>query len=116
MAVVGRSYSQLVNEEADFVIGDVPFTSPRHMVWNKTDGRIQVYAQRSSGQILGAELLGHQAEHLAHLLALAITHGLSVDDFLKMPIYHPSAEEVLKRAIEQAKWKCNPPISRSTSS
>jgi len=50
-------------------------------------------------------LLGHQAEHLAHLLALAITHKMTAAQFLTMPIYHPSAEEVLKRALDQARFQ-----------
>ncbi|MDP6968916.1 MAG: dihydrolipoyl dehydrogenase [Gammaproteobacteria bacterium] len=103
MAIVGRSFQQL--EGTDIVIGDVPFTSPRHEVWKKPQGRMQVYLDKYSGEILGAELLGHQAEHLAHLLALAITHKLTAAQFLAMPIYHPSAEEVLKRALDQARFQ-----------
>ena len=103
MAIVGRSFEQL--EGTDIVIGDVAFNSPRHEVWKKTQGRIHVYLDRHSGQILGAELLGHQAEHLAHLLALAITHKMTADQFLEMPIYHPSAEEVLKKALDEARFQ-----------
>ncbi|MEH6443670.1 MAG: dihydrolipoyl dehydrogenase [Oceanospirillaceae bacterium] len=103
MAIVGQSYHQLRGTQ--IVIGDVPFNSPRHEVWKKTQGRIQVYLDASSGEILGAELLGHQAEHLAHLLALAITHKMTADQFLEMPIYHPSAEEVLKKALDNARFQ-----------
>ncbi|WP_261842993.1 dihydrolipoyl dehydrogenase [Aliamphritea ceti] len=103
MAIVGKSFQQLRNTE--IVIGDVPFNSPRHEVWKKTQGRIQVYLDAYSGEILGAELLGYQAEHLAHLLALAITHRMTADQFLEMPIYHPSAEEVLKKALNNARFQ-----------
>ena len=103
MAIVGLSYQQLKGTQ--IVIGDVPFNSPRHEVWKKPQGRMQVYLDAHSGEILGAELLGHQAEHLAHLLALAITHKMTADQFLEMPIYHPSAEEVLKKALDNARFK-----------
>lgn len=103
MAVVGKSFQQLQGTE--IVIGDMPFNSPRHEVWKKTQGRIQVYLDSQNGAILGAELLGYQAEHLAHLLALAITHKMTADQFLEMPVYHPSAEEVLKRAIDKARFQ-----------
>jgi len=103
MAMVGCSYKELKGR--DIVIGDVPFNSPRHEVWQKTKGRIQVYLDAHSGEILGAELLGHQAEHLAHLLALAITHKMSAAQLLEMPIYHPSAEEVLKKALDAARFQ-----------
>ncbi|MDP3979514.1 MAG: dihydrolipoyl dehydrogenase [Pseudomonas sp.] len=103
MAIVGKSFNQLAG--VDIVIGDLPFRGPRHEVWNKTQGRIQVYLEARSGVILGAELLGYQAEHLAHLLALAITHKMTADQVLEMPIYHPSAEEVLRNVLNQARFK-----------
>lgn len=103
MAIVGKSFRQL--QDVDLVIGDLPFRGPRHEVWNKTQGRIQVYLDAKSGVILGAELLGFHAEHLAHLLALAITHKMTADQVLEMPIYHPSAEEVLRNVLNQARFK-----------
>ncbi|MDZ7853215.1 MAG: hypothetical protein U5L98_11375 [Halomonas sp.] len=87
------------------MIGDLPFTSPRHVVWNKVQGRIQVYLDPWSGVILGAELLGYQAEHLAHLLALAITHNMTAEQVLSMPVYHPSAEELLREVLIDAQKK-----------
>ena len=41
------------------------------------------------------------AEHIAHLLALAIGQNLSVHDLLRMPFYHPTLEEGLRRALRQ---------------
>lgn len=103
IAVVGQSYRQL--QEREIVIGELPFASPRHVVWNKVQGRIQVYLDARTGVILGAELLGHQAEHLAHLLALAITHGMTAQQVLEMPVYHPSAEELLRDVLIDAQRK-----------
>jgi dihydrolipoamide dehydrogenase len=39
------------------------------------------------------------------LLALAITHKMTADQFLEMPIYHPSAEEVLKKVLDEARFQ-----------
>ncbi|WP_081785789.1 hypothetical protein [Halomonas sp. BC04] len=75
------------------------------MVWNKVEGRIQVYLEARTGVILGAELLGYQAEHLAHLLALAITHSMTAEQVLSMPVYHPSAEELLRDVLIDAREK-----------
>ncbi|WP_416138003.1 dihydrolipoyl dehydrogenase [Halomonas sp. HK25] len=104
IATIGQSFRQLEGQE--IVIGDLPFTSPRHVVWNKVQGRIQVYLDAKTGQILGAELLGYKAEHLAHLLALAITHGMTAEQVLSMPVYHPSAEELLRDVLINAQDKC----------
>jgi len=104
MALVGLSFEEL--EGQDIIIGDLPFEgSPRHVVWNKTEGRMHVYLEPESGKILGAEILGHHAEHLAHILALAITHNLTASQVLEMPIYHPSAEELLRDVLENAERK-----------
>lgn len=100
MAIVGQTYREL--QHRPVIVGELAFDSPRHIVWNKVDGRIQVYLEPATGEILGAELLGYQAEHLAHLLALAITHRLSAEQLLEMPIYHPSAEELLRDVVQSA--------------
>ena len=39
------------------------------------------------------------AEHMAHLLALAIDRSLTVHDMLRMPFYHPVLEEGLRTAL-----------------
>jgi len=39
------------------------------------------------------------AEHLAHLLALAMQQELTVHDLLGMPFYHPVLEEGLRSAL-----------------
>ncbi|NVK44020.1 MAG: dihydrolipoyl dehydrogenase [Oceanospirillaceae bacterium] len=103
MAIVGKTYQELQNRE--IIVGELPFDSPRHIVWNKVDGRIQVYLDAGTGRILGAELLGYQAEHLAHILALAITHQMTAEQVLEMPIYHPSAEELLRDVLIDAQRK-----------
>ncbi|CAM3315286.1 dihydrolipoyl dehydrogenase [Halomonas lysinitropha] len=103
IATIGQRFRQL--QDREIVIGDLPFTSPRHVVWNKAQGRIQVYLDARTGVILGAELLGYQAEHLAHLLALAITHNMTAKQVLSMPVYHPSAEELLREVLIDAQKK-----------
>jgi len=51
IAIIGQSFRQLQDQE--IVIGELPFESPRHVVWNKVKGRIQVYLdpwqRRNSG-------------------------------------------------------------------
>ncbi len=115
IAIIGQSFREL--EGRDIVVGDLPFTSPRHVVWNKVSGRIQVYLDARTGVILGAELMGYQAEHLAHLLALAITHGMTAQQVLSMPVYHPCAEELLRDALINAREKLESyPVEKISSS
>ena len=65
-------------------------------------GGIRIHAHRTTGQLQGAELCAPHAEHMAHLLALAIQQKLSVHDLLGMPFYHPTLEEGLRTALRDA--------------
>jgi dihydrolipoamide dehydrogenase len=55
--------------------------------------------------VLGAELCAPEGEHLAHLIALAISSKLTVRDLLRLPFYHPTVEEGLRTALRDAAAK-----------
>ena len=65
-------------------------------------GRLHVYAEMGTGLLLGAEMIGPDAEHLAHLLAWAHKLQLTVAEMLKLPFYHPVVEEGLRTALRDA--------------
>ena len=103
IATVGKRYSQLIEENVDFVTGEVSFEGQgRSIVKLKEQGLLHVYADGKSGEILGAELQAPDGEHLAHLLAWAISLKLTVFEALKMPFYHPVVEEGLRTALRSA--------------
>jgi len=101
MASVGASYSSLDAEQ--IVIGRARMgQGPRHEIYNDNRGMIQVYVDKNNGSLLGAEIFGRGAEHMAQTLVLAIEHELTVGEILQMPVYHPSLEEVMKDALNKA--------------
>jgi len=107
LAIVGATYASLhASGQAGSsppVVGEVSFADQgrsRVMLQNRGLGR--VYAERSTGRLLGAELAGPRAEHLAHLLAWAHQQGLTVAQMLAMPFYHPVIEEGLRTALRDA--------------
>lgn len=71
----------------------------RALIMGQNRGLIRVYAERSSGRLLGAEMLTPRGENLAHLLAWCISQDLTVGDLLRMPFYHPVIEEALQAAL-----------------
>jgi len=100
VAIVGQAWASL-NPEA-IVVGEVSFARQgRARTAEKNKGAIRIYAAKTTGKLLGAELCVAEGEHMAHLLALAISRGLSVSDFLGMPIYHPVLEEGLRAALRR---------------
>lgn len=71
-------------------------------------GRVQVEARAAGlarlgadagGRLIGADLAIPGADHLGHLLVLAIMNGASAASLLDMPFYHPTLEEGLKPAL-----------------
>ena len=64
-------------------------------------GTLRVYGSPADGRLLGAEIFGPDAEHLAHLLAWAIQRGDTVADALAAPFYHPVVEEGLRTALQR---------------
>jgi dihydrolipoamide dehydrogenase len=104
LAMVGRRFSDLGN--AEVVIGEHDFSrQARALMSGRNAGLVRVYAAKSDGRLLGAEMAAPAAEHMAHLLALAIQQQLNVYQCLKMPFYHPVVEEGLRSALADAARK-----------
>lgn len=101
IATVGRRFSELATDET--AIGEASYANQgRARVMGVNRGIVRVYAERSSCRLLGAELFAPRAEHMGHLLAWAVQQGMTVQDALSMPYYHPTLEEALRRALREA--------------
>lgn len=101
LAVTGTRHADLV--PGSFVTGRVSFEDQgRSRVMLRNKGLLHVYADIASGRLLGAEMMAPDAEHLGHLLAWAIQAGLTVQQTLEMPFYHPVIEEGLRTALRDA--------------
>ncbi|SAK88671.1 dihydrolipoamide dehydrogenase [Caballeronia temeraria] len=101
IAMVGARYVDLT--PASFVAGEVSFEDQgRSRVMLRNRGLMHVYVDRASRRFVGAEWIGPDAEHIAHLLAWALQMKLTVDEMLRMPFYHPVVEEGLRTALRDA--------------
>lgn len=100
IAAIGQRFAEVDVDQC--LIGSVDFSSQgRALAAQRDQGVLRVYARRDDGLLLGAEMCAPAAEHLAHLLALAIGRGLSAHDVLAMPFYHPVLEEGLRTALRE---------------
>lgn len=101
VAFVGQRRAEL--EDGKIVIGEVSYANQgRARTAERNYGLLRLYADRENGRLLGAEMAVPAAEHLAHLLALAIDRQLDVQSLLGMPFYHPVLEEGLRTALRDA--------------
>jgi len=106
LAVVGGGYRAARASAAGFVTGAVSFDDQgRARVMQRNRGRLHVYAEIGTGLLLGAEMIGPDAEHLAHLLAWARQLDLTIREMLMLPFYHPVVEEGLRTALRDAAMK-----------
>jgi len=98
IAMVGKRFDELETGQCE--IGEVSFANQgRARVIGKNRGLLRIYADKKDCAIMGAEMLGPQAEHLAHLLAWVAQERMSVNRVLRMPFYHPVLEEGLRTAL-----------------
>jgi len=71
----------------------------RALMSGRDHGCLRVYADATSGRLLGAEMCIPDGEHIGHLLAWSIQQCLTLCDLLEMPYYHPTIEEGLRTAV-----------------
>jgi dihydrolipoamide dehydrogenase len=98
-ATVGQTLDSLPPEAT--AIGEVSFADQgRSRVIGRAAGMARLYGEHSSGKLVGAQLIGPAAEHLAHLLAWVMQRELTVNEILELPFYHPVIEEGLRSALK----------------
>jgi dihydrolipoamide dehydrogenase len=104
LAIVGARRASLAEES--YVTGEVSFEDQgRSRVMLRNRGLLHVYASIADGRFLGAEMIGPDAEHIAHLLAWALQMKLTIAQMLEMPFYHPVVQEGLRTALRDAQAK-----------
>ncbi|WP_159516657.1 dihydrolipoyl dehydrogenase [Acinetobacter sp. 18QD2AZ41W] len=104
MAIIGQSFKQLEEQSIEFIRGFASYENQgRALVLAENKGGIEVYIDKKSGKLLGAELFCSQAEHLGHLLAWTIDADQDIHQILAKPFYHPTLEEGLRSALKHAR-------------
>jgi len=98
IATVGQPWSEM--SCAGHRVGEVSYRDQgRARVMARNKGHVRIYGEASTGRLLGAEMLGPDVEHTAHLLAWAVQQRMTVGDALEMPFYHPVVEEGIRTAL-----------------
>ncbi|MBP2698691.1 dihydrolipoyl dehydrogenase [Photobacterium lucens] len=109
IAMVGETYKEITARLGTcgcFETGTVSFENQgRSRVMLRNKGMLHVYGEQGTGRFLGAEMIGPDAEHLAHLLAWAHQNKMTVAEMLDMPFYHPVIEEGVRTALRDLNAK-----------
>lgn len=110
IASVGMTLEDIDKQGLPHVIGEVDFASQgRSRVMGVNCGLLRIYGCKKTDKILGASMVGPDAEYIAHILATAITNELTAAQLLASPFYHPTILEGLRTALRQVQDKMDIP-------
>ena len=70
------------------------------IVNRQTDGALKIVADRSTREILGAEMFGPGASDLIHLITVAMGLSATIDQYQRILHIHPTMAEIVKYVIE----------------
>jgi pyruvate/2-oxoglutarate dehydrogenase complex dihydrolipoamide dehydrogenase (E3) component len=94
-AAVGFSEKELRRKGNDYVSGRYDFAEHgKAQCLGKTKGFVKMMADRQSGRILGAAVLGPQGSELIHEIIVAMRFEATVDQFMRIPHLHPTLAEI----------------------
>ena len=107
---VGMTKPEIEASELDYVIGKVSFdVQGRSRIMGVNCGLLHIYGCKQTDKILGASMVGPDAEYVAHVLAVAITNDLSIKALLDTPFYHPTILEGLRTALRDVQAQMSIP-------
>lgn len=108
IAMVGQSHRQLEQSKKAFARSIQSFANQgRARIDGQNSGMLALYADPSNGRFLGAEMIGPEAEHIAHLLAWALQQAQTVEQMLACPFYHPTVEEGVRTGLQKLRKALN---------
>lgn len=94
IATVGMTLEQAQEAGIDAAVGKFPFQAlGKSIAAIETEGFAQIIADRKTGQILGAQVIGHEASTLIAEMGLAIANELTVDCVMDTVHAHPTVAE-----------------------
>lgn len=104
LAVLGLTEPQAMKEGRTIVTALIRFPETgRAITMDVQHGLCKIVADRGTGEILGAQILGPRADDLIHTIVALMNYRGTAADMLSLPWYHPTLSEVflsLAREIE----------------
>jgi dihydrolipoamide dehydrogenase len=95
IGTVGLSLESAIEQGYDATVGSFPFQAlGKSQAAYQTEGFAQVVTDKRTGQILGAQVVGHEASSLVAEMAVAIANELTVECITETIHAHPTIAEV----------------------
>ena len=102
MAHVGLSEAEAREAGREVETATYPFADHgKAMVRGETDGLVKLMADRATGEILGASVVGPEAGEIIHELVVAMHYRATAADLATIPHYHPTLSEIWTYPAEE---------------
>ncbi len=102
-ANVGLNLAQALAQGYQAVVGAFPFQAlGKSQAALQTEGFAQIVIDRRTGQVLGAQVVGHEAATLIAQMAIAIANELTVESISETIHAHPTISEAWLEAAYMA--------------
>lgn len=86
----------------EYVTADYPFDDHgKSILMEARHGYVKVHAEKGTGRVLGAEVVGKDASELIHSLGVGIALKATARDLLKTHWYHPTLSEIWTYPLEE---------------
>jgi dihydrolipoamide dehydrogenase len=91
---------QAINKWYNATLGAFPFQAlGKSQATIDTEGFAQVVIDKKTGQILGAQVVGHEASSLVAEMAIAVGNELTVESIMETIHAHPTIAEAWLEAV-----------------
>ncbi len=95
IATVGLSLEQALEQKYNATAGEFPFQAlGKSQASLQTEGFAQIVTDKKTGQILGAQVVGHDASSLIAEMGVAISNELTLESITETLHAHPTLAEV----------------------
>ena len=109
IASVGLTEAEAVAQGIDFLSASYPFNDHgKALIGGHEFGFVKLLAEKSRGEIIGAEIIGPHASDLIHELIAVMRYRGTAQELATMPHYHPTLAEIVTYPAEEIADKIIP--------
>jgi len=109
IASVGLTETEAKAQGIDFLSASYPFNDHgKAMIGGHEFGFVKLLAEKTRGEIIGAEIIGPHASDLIHELIAVMRYRGTVHELAVMPHYHPTLAEIVTYPAEELCEKLMP--------
>jgi pyruvate/2-oxoglutarate dehydrogenase complex dihydrolipoamide dehydrogenase (E3) component len=102
IASVGLTETEAKAQGIDYCSASYPFSDHgKAMIGGHEFGFVKLLAEKSRGEIIGAEIIGPHASDLIHELIAVMNYRGTAQELATMPHYHPTLAEIVTYPAEE---------------